>query len=78
MWQRLDLFDFEYSQVGFPAMVLKQRVIIRTQVLGPLMAGSRIVEHAAKHLAINVASMCIEADDPAGVLVHYDHYPVTF
>lgn len=59
-------------------MLLKQRVIIRTQVLGSLMAGRRIVEHAAKRLAINVARLNIEADNPTSALIQHHHYPVTF
>jgi len=26
VWQRFDLFDFQYSQSGFPAVILKYRI----------------------------------------------------
>jgi len=44
----------------------------------PALTRSSIIEHPTQRRAVHVTSMHAKADDPAGVLIHDDHYPVTF
>jgi hypothetical protein len=57
-------------------MVLKQWIVIGTDSFWPAIATGCIVEHAAGSGAIHVSGMDSKANDPARVLIHYDHDPV--
>lgn len=77
VWNGLDFFDLKDAQVGFPAVELEQRIVIRTEVVGQRRAANDPAEHPANGCSIERSLVDGEADDSAGALVHDDHHPVS-
>ena len=77
MWQGLDLLDFEDTEIRFPPLILKQRVIIGAEKSRPALPRGSMIQHAAEGRSIDTTGMNCEPNNPAGVLIHDDHYPVT-
>ena len=76
VWSRLDLLDREDPKVGEPAVKAKQRIVIRTDVLGQTLARAGAIEHPACGDAINGAGFDAEADDASSENVHHYHHPM--
>lgn len=77
VWNGLDFFDLKDAQVGFPAVELEQRIVIRTEVVGRRRTANDPAEHPAGSCSIKRSLVGGEADDSAGALVHDDHDPVS-
>ena len=73
---RFDLFNIQDAQVGLPLMIVEQRVVIGTQVLGITLLGNGLVEHSAECWTVDVADLDRKTDDPPGKLIHDEEYPV--
>ncbi|MFT5394401.1 MAG: hypothetical protein ACI8PT_004612 [Gammaproteobacteria bacterium] len=73
---RFDFVDFQYPQVGLPAMKLKQRVLIGTEISRWTLPIKNVIEHAAHGGPIDVTAMNAEPDYATRELIHEDQYPV--
>lgn len=72
----LDLLDFEDPKICFPALKLKERVVIRTQIGGRCCSFDDPAEHQADSRAIDGSPVHGESNDSSCTLVHDDHDPV--
>lgn len=60
----LELVDFQNTKVCFPAVKLKQRVVIRTQESGCFESPDDTAEHLADSGTVRVSTMYCKPDDP--------------
>ncbi len=75
---RFYLPDFEYAQVGKPAVKAKQRVVVSAQMFWSRLARHSVIEHPAHTQAINRCGSHPKADQATSENIHHDHYPVAF
>jgi hypothetical protein len=63
--------------IDFPAVELKQRIMIGTEPRGPALPGEGWVEHAAERWPVDGDRLHTKANDPPGEPIHQDQDPVT-
>ena len=73
---RLHLLHPENPQIGFPAMVFKQGIVVGTQVGWRSRAEISVTKHPAGRRTIWRAATHGKSDDPPRALVHDGHHPV--
>ena len=76
MRKRLDFLNIKDTQICLPAVILKQRVIIRTEVFWDTFGRDGSVEHPAQGNTVYITSMYAKADDAACKLIHDHKDPV--
>jgi len=72
----LDFLDFQNSQIGLPAVIPEQRVIVRTQVVRKTPIRDSVVEQATKDYTIDITRMQTEAYYASRELIHDYEQPV--
>ena len=74
-------FDFDNlqdPQVGSPSFKEKERIVVGTQVLRHYRVTSNgTIEHPAERHTVDYSSVHAKPDDPARVLIHDHHYPMS-
>ena len=58
-------------------MVLEQWIVIGADPFWPALHGSSVIEHPAECWAIHIPYIDSKANDPARVLIHHHHDPVS-
>ena len=73
---RFNFIDFINAQIRLPLSVVKERIIISTEV--GWLTLFELIKHSTQALAVNSASVHCKADNVSTVLIHYDHDPMAF
>ena len=73
---RFDFVDFQYPQIGLPAMKLEQRIVVGAEISRWALSIKGVIEHAAHGGPIDVTAMNAEPDYATRELIHDDQYPV--
>ena len=74
----LDLRDFPNPQIGSPAVVSEQGIVVRTEITRFSLCECGLIEYLAKRGAIDIASMHPKSNDSPGKLIHDEKDPVSF
>lgn len=78
IWDRFDLINVQYPQIGVPPVMPKNRIVIGTDAGRWRSTSQYLVQQPACDDPIDIASMSCKAGYSSGVDIDSKHDPVRF